>query len=349
MVASNRVESLFWKAEKALDSERYEVAANLLRRLVASDPDEPLFRWRLGNALEGLDDPKEAIVQYKAAIDVDPDNVPAWGCLGSAYLDLKKWKSAESAFRRRLLLKKSPQHFVFLAVALRQQGRFAESAEACFRAIALDPTYAEGYLNLGLALRDMKSYRVSLLAFLMAIENDPSQQMAFREAGFLRFASGRPAAAKELLERSAELDPNDAWSRLYSAIVLEHLGESTEAAEQYRKALELDPANDFFRKQQEEFESSQKNASRRIEELLRSDALSKRFMQAAIRLSDESAFTRKELADFANADARAAGHWIRDVLQRDRSGGLTFLRKVPGNRYEVPSAARSRIKRLLEN
>src|SRR5437016_918980 len=95
-------EKKYKQADLALSEKRPRKAARLLRELVRTEPDEPLFHWRLGYALSEMQEYRDAIHEFRQTLKLDPDNVPALGGLGCAYMELEEWDQAEKALRGRL-------------------------------------------------------------------------------------------------------------------------------------------------------------------------------------------------------------------------------------------------------
>jgi tetratricopeptide (TPR) repeat protein len=247
------IEKKYKEADAALGNDEPHKAEPLLRELVVAEPREPLFHWRLGEALSGMQKFHDAILEFRRALKLDPRNVAAVGCLGKAYMELGDWRQAEKAIKTRLKLKKSPQHYIFLAHILSELRRFDEAIKACNRAIAIDPTFAEAYLNLGLAYRHKKQVKGAIQAFEKAIEFDGTYALAFRELGLTYYVAGKLELAKKALRTGLALDANDAWGHLYLALCLESSADVGGAARQFVEALKRDPENPFFNEKYEDF------------------------------------------------------------------------------------------------
>ena len=61
--------------------------------------------------------------------------------------------------------------------------------------------------------------------------------------GLLLARAGQTKQASELLKQAVELDPSSDIARFYSGMTLQRLGEVEQALQAYRKVLELNPAN----------------------------------------------------------------------------------------------------------
>lgn len=244
------------QAEAALDKNELETAESLLRELVFSEPNEPLFRWKLGYALSDLHQYPDAIREFEAALELDPKNVAALGGLGLAYMELGRWKEAEIAIRKRLEQKESPQHYVFLANILAQAGRYDEAIGACRKALDLNPTFAEAYLNIGLSHRHKGNVDEAIDAFKQAVRLDPAYSAAYRELGLTYYSRGEFKAARATLENCLKLAERDAWGHLYMALCLQQLNNDKYAAVHFKEAARLAPEIPFIQEKQREFAES---------------------------------------------------------------------------------------------
>lgn len=250
------LERKFKQADAALAKKDPKKAEKLLRELVASEPDEPLFHWKLGYALSESQQYAKAIPEFKKALKLDPENIAAVGCLGRAYVELGKWKEAEITLRKRLELEENPPYYVFLAHVLMQTDRFDEAIDTCRKALDLDPQFAEAYLNIGLAYRRKRKMDEAIEAFRNAIIFDSKYSLAYRELGLTYFARGEFVAAGAALEECLKLDKDDAWGHLYLALCLQHMRDDRKAGIHFAKAAQLGPDIAFIQEKHKEFINS---------------------------------------------------------------------------------------------
>ena len=253
MVALRDVEKKYKQADQALYDHDPGKAARLLQELVEIEPREPLFHWSLGYALSELKEYRRAIPEFRQALKLDPQNVAALGCLGRAYMELGEWEKAEKAIRDRLALKKSPQHYVFLAHIMMETDRYATALECCRNAIDLDSSFAEAFLNLGLVYRHEKRWQEAIRALQKAVELDTKYAVAFREPGLTYYSRGKFDLAKKALEAALALNRYDAWGHLYLAFCLSETGDFNGAATHFAAAMRADPENQYFKKKYDEF------------------------------------------------------------------------------------------------
>ena len=184
---------------------RLELAANLIKRLLAESTDDTSLRLHLarcylelgcfgpcrelleGSAASTLDTAEtrtdadllraaldiaggrvsDALACIRRSEDAARENSFWYAPIGLLYLDAKVWTDAERALRQAIEFDATSTPIRRgLAVALWQQGRFAEAAEQWFADYRLANDLPAAYLVLGLALFMLKldSWSVPFLA-----------------------------------------------------------------------------------------------------------------------------------------------------------------------------------------
>ena len=120
---------------------------------------------------------------------------------------------------------------------------YPKARAAAQRAIALDPALAEAHASLGLILSSYDwDFAAAEREFQRAIALNPNAATAYHYYGeFLLGSPGRLDSALVVLRRAQSLDPLSAWTLEDVGWVFEIMGRYSEAIEQNRQALELDP------------------------------------------------------------------------------------------------------------
>ena len=77
---------------------------DILQKLVNSFPSEKTYRYSLGASLRGLAKGKDALAQFKKALEIDPEYRQAQYALALTYEDLGKHKRAVREWQRYLEL-----------------------------------------------------------------------------------------------------------------------------------------------------------------------------------------------------------------------------------------------------
>jgi tetratricopeptide (TPR) repeat protein len=109
--------------------------------------------------------------------------------IGRAYLRLRRWRKAEEAFRKSLLLDEdNAEAYYGLSVALPRQGRLEEGIQCGLQAVSLLHDFPLAHFQLGAVLSRLGWYDRALQAFEICLAMRP--QFASLIAMFRRFAIG---------------------------------------------------------------------------------------------------------------------------------------------------------------
>ena len=179
--------------------------------------------------------------------ELEPGEPAVWQALGDAYLQEGRPRRAYRAYdQARELRPESPEAWVGRGVSLARQGRPGQAVESLKRGIELRPNnphvawaqlghvyyellemYPEAIAayreaarlaaadagiqaSLGVALKDGNHPDEALAIFERLRARDPKDPFAWRQVGYVHAQRGRIAEAIPALERSLELEPNQA-------------------------------------------------------------------------------------------------------------------------------------------
>jgi tetratricopeptide (TPR) repeat protein len=225
-----------------LDLDRVDEALAQADRLL--DPElQAAYRDRVGDRLRALGRKQEALVQYRAAAELDPDSPIYHWSLASAYLDLDMdcVDDAVCEVRTALALDKDKWRLVSYANGLSRAGSSAE-ATAIYRQ-ALAESSAETRLqtlrHFGWHLLKIGNHDDAIRLYKNEIENDPLNVELLIGLAVIYVRLGEYDDALQQLERAEDYSlgrPDIASWR--GSILLNELGRTEEAIEAYRLALD---------------------------------------------------------------------------------------------------------------
>ena len=168
-------------------------------------------KWRGRDVVEL----REAVDDFRAAVEMDPEFALAWSGLADA-VDALAWRDIE-------------------AVRLLPEGRLA-----ALRALSLDPEMAEGWVSAGILAAEFdRDHEVGELALRRAIELRPSYANAHQQLSGLLTNVGRVEEARPYLRKAVELDPLSWFFHLNLADRLVVAGEYEDARASYERVEEL--------------------------------------------------------------------------------------------------------------
>ena len=198
-----------------------------LRRLVAREPKNPVFRRTLAAALRRRGRSSEAVAALARA---DAGDAVSWHERALAEAGAGRLAEASESDRRALALDPSlPEPHNHLGVLLARQGRLAEALESFDEALALDPTDARASNNRANALRDLGRATEAEAAYRRAAELSPRDPDPLNGLGVLAVQSGRFSEAAALFRQALALAPGLAEARLNLAVALAQSGQAAEA------------------------------------------------------------------------------------------------------------------------
>ena len=187
-----------------LDAARLE-----LRAALELDPTFAPIQVDLGYLALGARDLAAAQRSFERALELDPlDPEPQVG-LGRIHLLRGDDTAAEQAYREALELDpRSLEARVQLGNLRLKQRRIAEARALFDQALSDRPDSVEALLGLGNALAFQGDLTAALAKFEAAVEQAPQSAAGWSALGFARLQLGQNAAAREALQRSLALDPN---------------------------------------------------------------------------------------------------------------------------------------------
>jgi protein O-mannosyl-transferase len=195
-------------ANEYLRQGRAAEARDLCARGLGLEPNQAKLRATQGLALARLGQTEQAVIELRAAAQMDPTAPETFDNLGMVYLERGQLALAGQALEESLRL--NPVNFRAmnnLGIALARSGRLDQAADLFTRATIIRSDFADAHYNLGNALHALGRDGEAETAFRRAIESDPGHTGAHVNLGNLLLASGRTEEAIGHYERALELNP----------------------------------------------------------------------------------------------------------------------------------------------
>jgi len=276
--ALSSAKASYERGKQFLEAKKYGEAATEFRETLKSTPDSPLLHNLLGFCQLQLGQAEQAVVQFKKAIALKPDYKAAHSNLGGIYLFQGRNQEALAEFQA--IVQSDPKDVQALSNLARAElaaGRKEAAIEHLRKACELAPAnlpmslaLARMYLEAGqkeagrAIVRSLRTAKVDnpatqleLGTLLLDYEFDEDAQNYWRQAlkadpkleqvlysiatGYFKRQNYRGALKSlECLDPAA---PNEAdWHGMMGYCHFK-LGDSTKAANELQKAIELDPHN----------------------------------------------------------------------------------------------------------
>ncbi len=169
-----KAEDLHESAMAALRNRNYELAVELLKRVVALEPKHKYAWNNLGRAYLGMQKTDEAILAFQKAAEIDPYDEFAYNNLGLAYWRQQKYEEAVGAFRKQLEINPLDEFaHANLGALYVEWHKYAEAAPELEQAASLKPENAPYQVGLGQVYLNLGQPDKALAAFDKAVELQP--------------------------------------------------------------------------------------------------------------------------------------------------------------------------------
>ena len=152
--------------------------------------------------------PEEAIAIYTAALEVNPEDALAYFNRGNAYYNAEQFEAAIDDYRQ---------------------------------AAKIDPSMAEAHSQRGYALFGLGNHKAALDAFTMYSKQVPDDPVGYNNQAFLYLVQGRTSRAESAWTKATASENAPDYAYAGHALALYRLKKRRAAAEQYAKAIELNP------------------------------------------------------------------------------------------------------------
>ncbi len=221
-----RIESYRTFEEATWAEARGDVVRGLvgLRRVVAADPDNPVFRRALAASLRRAGKSGEAAATL-AALGEDDEDPVSWHERGLSQAEAGRPGDAEHSERKAIELNPLlPEPHNHLGVLLARTGRLDEALERFDTVTALDPNNAKAWNNRANVLRELGRAEDAIAAYRKAAELAPNDADSWNGLGVMSVQAGQAAEAVSLFRRVLALAPQHTEARLNLAVALAQSG-----------------------------------------------------------------------------------------------------------------------------
>ncbi len=152
--AGAEVKAAFDNGLKLAAEGKYAEAIVEYKKALEKDPEQPYVLANMADALSKNNQNDEALASYQKAIALKPDDAAMYTNMGVLLGKMGKVAESQEAFKKAASVNPGAagQNFYNLGATLVNSGKVAEAAEAFKQAIAADPNFAEAYYQLGLCL-----------------------------------------------------------------------------------------------------------------------------------------------------------------------------------------------------
>jgi len=199
---------------------RFKDALESYRDVLRVDPGSDAAHARLVSVYAHSGEAAEAIRNYQAAKELNPEQADAYAGYGYLLLELERYQEAESTLEHALRLNPyHPEALVSRGLLLERSGKH-DLAEAVYRKAAkCRPGYRDAHLGLGRALLQARRYEEAFAEFQAVVEReDERTPELYYELSSLYTMAGDRARAAECLRKAHELASKYGQAKLMDTI-----------------------------------------------------------------------------------------------------------------------------------
>ena len=188
---------------------RYDEAMVYYKTALQLDPDNIYAYNNLGLVFAKIGLTAKAVACYETAIKKEPHYASAYNNLGLLLAGLGRHREALTYYKTAIRYDPyNAQTYNNLGVELAVQGAYNRAIINYRKALALDPAYAEANFNLGVVLSDNGDYEQALVHYKAAVKNRPDYLKAMNNLGLSYMALNYPDKAIEHYLAALKIDPD---------------------------------------------------------------------------------------------------------------------------------------------
>ena len=229
-------------------------AEELLKSILASDPNNAQARVLLGSVYLATQKPDDAEAAFKTAIEKDPTAAIGYSALGELYLRGKHFDQAEKTLQDGLKQQpnSNPLHLL-LAMTYELSGQYDAAITEYETMLASDPRSTIAANNLASLLSEHRTDPASLeRAYTIASRFADSNVPQFLDTlGWINYLRGKYDQALPLLKSANDMLPSEGAAQVPSAGMMQfhlamtykELGQRDRAVDGLKKAIEHLPPN----------------------------------------------------------------------------------------------------------
>jgi tetratricopeptide (TPR) repeat protein len=200
--------------------------------------------FKQGNTYYSQQEYEKAIESFNKAIELNPDYVEAYFCLGKIYSQWRYYdehheKTIESFNKAIELNPDYVEAYFCLGKAYYLKCEYDKAIESLNKAIELNPNYEDAYLYLGDVYNLKDEYDKAIEFFNKLIKLNPNHASSYDELGYIYHKKNEHAKAVKFFNKSIKLT-NSIWAYLGLGKVYYDWGRYDMAIRVLKKAIKMD-------------------------------------------------------------------------------------------------------------
>ncbi len=226
--------------------QRFEEAEASLKKATGLRPGDWTAYYALGKYLFRSGRYLEAAQQSRNVVELDASNFKGYDNLGSALMLAGEFDQAEPAFQHALDLRPRADTYSNLGMLFYYQGRFDDAVVAHRNAVKLAPKNYLMHSNLGDALWSAGDPLAAFNQFaaaeqlaLEALAVNSNDAFVLMDLAWINTMLDRHEEARELIDKSLKLVPEDPYVHYIEALMLNKGGDTKAVLGALKRAIKL--------------------------------------------------------------------------------------------------------------
>jgi tetratricopeptide (TPR) repeat protein len=222
----------------------------LFTRMITATSNNYMAHYNLANVYSREKKTDQAMTNYLAALEEEPNYADADNNLGVLLLDQKRYEEALAHYTDAVRISPDYIHYFNLANALadaasarHDSNEFAQAVQTYQRALELNPSASEAYQNLGLTWQAQGRDSEAIGAFEQAVRLNPDFEAAQSSLANALTRAGKLVEASEHYLAVVRLDPSRVESYNDLGICYAMQNKMADAEQQFKQVIRLQPSN----------------------------------------------------------------------------------------------------------
>ena len=167
-------EETFALAVQNHNKNNLQVAENLYKEILKTNPNHVSTHNNLGLVFQKLGELQKAISCYQKAIEIQPNYAIAHNNLGIALKELRDYKKAIGCYEKAIQI--NPNYVGAhnnLGILLGELGEYKKARSCYEKAIEIQPDYVDAHNNLGVAFKELGELQKAIACYEKALKLKP--------------------------------------------------------------------------------------------------------------------------------------------------------------------------------
>lgn len=223
---------------------QWNEALNVLREAIQKNPHNEGAIYEIAFCYDQLGDYEKSIECYSNFIDENPYSFTAWYNLGNAFLKVEKYEQAIWAYDYCILINDDfgPVYFN-MGNAYLSLDKYTKAIESFQMSIELDGDDPMAYCYIGESYEQLEQLDLAKKFYQKSLELAPLLPEGWLGLGIVEDLEGRTKEGLVLLQKAADLAPENTGILHVLAGAYEKLEQYDLAADYYELVLKLDPTD----------------------------------------------------------------------------------------------------------